>query len=375
MTDASGLENNKPSFASERSRIEMTVSCRDADSIPKVQGAGMLATENGIDVQIMHNGVRVIAGGYDGAWMMEIIQRLAGHHEPQEEAVFYEVLKHIPAEGVILEIGGHWSYYSLWFMHDFPGSRRAFVIEPDPNNLAVGRQNAAINRYHISFIQGFVGFRSEVDRPFRTESAGTVLLPMICGPDFLASNNIHVLDLLHCDSQGAELTVIQSCETFLRMKKIKFVVVSTHVHFISGDPIIHQRCLHLLREFGGRILAEHDVHESFSGDGLIVAYFGREAIDWRDVPLSYNRYSTSLFRNPLYDLSLAQAQIARVKAEIARDKAEITNSKAEIARLNSEIAARGAEIAALRNSTSWRVSAPIRWLGYGARRLRSRTRI
>jgi hypothetical protein len=35
---------------------------------------------------------------------------------------------------------------------------------------------------------------------------------------------------------------------------------------------------------GGTILAEHDVHESFNGDGLIAAYFGREPLEWKEPP-------------------------------------------------------------------------------------------
>jgi hypothetical protein len=63
----------------------------------------------------------------------------------------------------------------------------------------------------------------------------------------------------------------------------------------------------MLEAFGGRILAEHDVHESFSGDGLIAAYFGKEPIEWQEPRISRNRYSTSLFRNPLYDLACSDA--------------------------------------------------------------------
>src|SRR5579871_6118033 len=309
MTMVSSIEKDFPIMESERFRIEMTVSCKDADHIPKVEGAGTIVVENGTPLQIMHNGVRVLAGGYYGDWMTEIIRRLHGHHEPQEEAVFDAILRHVPSDGSILEFGGHWSYYSLWFMHGFPRTRRAFVIEPDPNNLAIGRRNAEINAYPLSFTQGFVGPNSQAAVLFQTESAGRLLLPMISIPDFLRSHGIEVLDVLHCDSQGAELSALQSCEAFLRAGKIRFAMVSTHSHFISGDPLTHQRCLHLIKEYGGRVLAEHDVHESFSGDGLIAAYFGSEPLEWAGIALSYNRYSKSLFRNPLFDLSLAQEQI------------------------------------------------------------------
>ena len=90
--------------------------------------------------------------------------------------------------------------------------------------------------------------------------------------------------------------------------RIRFCFVSTHTHHISGDALTHQRCLALLKEAGGQILAEHDVHESYSGDGLIVAYFGDSPLPWPSLRLSYNRYSTSLFRNPLFDLDEAKWQ-------------------------------------------------------------------
>lgn len=314
------LAADVPVQLSNECRAEMTARCRDADAIPKVEGAGTVVIENDVAVQIMHNGVRVLAGGYYGDWMQELIRRLRGHHEPQEEAVFHAIMKHLPPQATMLELGGYWSYYSLWFMHEHPAARRAFVIEPDPNHLSVGRRNAGLNGYAIAFTQGVVGATSDPEVPFATETTGEIRVPMICVPDFLAANAIGTLDVLHADVQGAEVDVLRSCETVLRAGQIRFVIVSTHSHVISGDPLTHQRCLALLREFGGRILAEHDVHESFSGDGLIVAYFGREPLDWTDVPLSYNRYSTSFFRNPLFDLSQAWDERA------AREGSESTST-------------------------------------------------
>jgi hypothetical protein len=84
-----------PLSAEERRRVELTVSCRDTDPIPKVPGAGEIRIENGIRVQVMHEGTRVLAGGYFGDWMSEIIRRLRGHHEPQEELVVHRILKRL----------------------------------------------------------------------------------------------------------------------------------------------------------------------------------------------------------------------------------------------------------------------------------------
>ena len=284
-------------------RAKMTVSCRDCDSIPKVDQAGEIVVVDGRQIQIMHNGVRVIAGGYYGEWMTDIIRRLRGHHEPQEEMIFHEIMKLIPPHATMMELGGFWSYYSLWFVSAHSDQRRAIVVEPDPNHLAVGRANAALNGREISFIQASVGSEPIPHHTFKTESAGEIQIPQISVPFCLEERGICVLDILHCDTQGAETDIIASCEDLFRNHKIRFGIFSTHSHHISGDPLTHQRCLAMLQAFGGTILAEHDVHESFSGDGLIAAYFGHEPIEWREPQISRNRYSTSLFRNPLFDLA------------------------------------------------------------------------
>ena len=39
---------------------------------------------DGTRVQIMHNGLRVLADGYCGEWMTQLIARCRGCHEPQE---------------------------------------------------------------------------------------------------------------------------------------------------------------------------------------------------------------------------------------------------------------------------------------------------
>jgi FkbM family methyltransferase len=300
-----------------RFRVEMTVACRDCEAIPKHPDAGTISTRDGIRVQTMHNGIRVIAGGYGGKWTEEIIARLRGHHEPQEELVFQHILRRLPAKATMLELGGNWSYYSLWFLEGAPGERRSIVVEPDPNNLETGRRNARLNGREIEFLQASVGEVSASARPFATETAGTLDLPQMTVPELFARFGLDRLDILHCDAQGAELHVIRSALELMQKGAIGFVVISTHSHHISGDPLTHQRCLALLEGAGAAIVAEHEVHESFSGDGLIVACFSHDEAMRSPVAVSRNRYSNALFRNPLFDLSDAFAERARLQAEIA----------------------------------------------------------
>ena len=316
------LEYSHDPLIGNAARVEMTLRCHDSDYIPKVPEAGRVITENSTRVQVMHNGLRVIADGFYGPWMTELIERCRGHHEPQEEAVFHALLQHVPQRATMLELGGFWAYYSMWFLQNAP-ERRAIVVEPDPAHLAIGRQNAALNNCEIEFVPGFVGGEGPSLQPFNTETSGTRELRRIDVPRLLAERNIKYLDILHCDVQGAELDVLLSCSEILAHHQIGFIVVSTHIFPGATDPLLHQRCLKLVEQLHGEVLAEHDVHEFFSGDGLIVAYFGRSRIEWKAPSLTNNRYSSSFLRNPLIDL--ASERLAN-KAEVQRLRSELTVS-------------------------------------------------
>jgi FkbM family methyltransferase len=297
-------------------RVAMATRCRDCDPVPKVADAGMVFEQpGGQRVQIMHNGLRVVAGGYHGQWMTDLIRLCRGHHEAQEERLFHEVVKRLPANATMIELGGFWSYYSLWFLKDRPG-RRSVVIEPDPHNLEVGRANAALNKLAPVFKAGFAGATFEDEVPFATEVSGVQLLPRYSVRHLLDEQGWPKIDLLHLDIQGAELEVVESCRDLFATGVVDWIFVSTHAHQISGDPLTHQRCLAVLRECGAIIEAEHDVQESFSGDGLIVARFCPAPADWSPVSLSHNRASQSLFRHLAYDLKEAQDQIAALEAEV-----------------------------------------------------------
>lgn len=299
------LEASVPIAVSIEERIAMAARCRDADLIPKVPGAGRVSVRaDGTRVQRMHNGVEVLADGYCGEWMTRLIELCHGHHEPQEERVFHEVVSRLPPGGAMLELGGYWAFYTTWFLAAAHG-RRAILLEPDPAHIAVGRTNLALNGVAAEFIQGFVGPAPGQTRPFPTEQSGVVELPCFDVAGIMNSYGLERLTILHVDVQGAETDVLTQTAPLLREQRIDWVFVSTHHHSISGDPLTHQRCLRLLQQAGGHIEAEHDVQESFSGDGFICARFGAAPPGWQTPALSYNRASQSLFRHPLYDLAAA----------------------------------------------------------------------
>ena len=318
-----------PVSQSESFRVDLTSGCRDCDGLPKVANAGEICIENGVSVQIMHNGLRVVEGGYYGAWMSEIIKNLYGHHEPQEELMFEEVLKHMGPNATMIELGCFWSYYSLWFLKDHP-NRKTLGVEPDPQNRLLGLQNAQLNGLEHEILHGYVGSPEEQTATFPTESSGDIFVPALSPAALILENFGGSLDLLHCDTQGAEIFTALDCSELLQAGKIRFLIVSTHSMHITGDALTHERCLSKLKELGGVILVEHDVQESFSGDGLIVAYFGKENFEFPDIEISRNRSSTSLFRNPAYDLSDNMAHSEEMRLHILTLNAEIERLNADL---------------------------------------------
>ena len=295
----------------ELARIALTVSCRDTDRIPKVPGAGEVAG----GVQTMHNGVRVVEGGYYGEWMTEVIRTLRGHHEPQEEVAFHTILERLAATAgpspAMLELGSFWAYYSLWFLHRIPNGR-AFLVEPDPADLDVGRRNFDLHGFEGTFHQAAVGRAKAPAMAFECESDGlTRDVPVEGLASLLDRFRLDRLDLLFSDVQGAEWPLLDGARDVLAAGRVRFLVVSTHHHVISGDPLTHQRCLDLLRELGAHVILEHTVAESYSGDGLIVVSFDPQDRDLH-VVTSRCRVGDSWFGDPLRDLEAAWRELGRL---------------------------------------------------------------
>jgi FkbM family methyltransferase len=280
---------------------------RDTDVIPKVANAGEVTVRNGERVQVMHNGVVVSDGCYHGAWMAEIIRRLRGHHEPQEELAFHTVIERLaenPEPPIVVELGSYWAYYSIWAKHRVP-SARLILVEPDPVNLEVGRHNLELNGMDATVVQAAIGSEHEADVALIWESDNQPHLARQKTVDGLIRDlALERIDLLLADIQGAETAMLLGSAHALATGRIRFLVLSTHHHTISGDPLTHQLCLRTLRDAGAHIVAEHSVAESCSGDGLIVASMVPADRDLR-AEVTIVRARDSLFGELEWDLARA----------------------------------------------------------------------
>jgi FkbM family methyltransferase len=283
-----------------KKRIFITTQCKDCDHIRKVKNAGKVFKLKKYSYQLMHNGIKVLKDGYHGRGITEIVKLCTGHHEPQEEKVFFNILKKIKKNGLMIEFGAHWSYYSLWFNKEIDNSSN-IMVEPDLNNMDIGKFNFKINDAKGEFINAFVS-DVEIKTKFERESDNKILeIPSITLDGLIKRKKISHVDLLHVDVQGWELKMLQGSINSIKKNKIRFIFISTHHHTISHDPLIHQKCLKFIKKHGGYIVSEHSIYESYSGDGLIVASFDRKDCNFK-VPISYNRSSNNMFNEIEYDL-------------------------------------------------------------------------
>jgi len=244
-------------------RIRTATACRDCDYIPKADRAGEVVNHEGNEVQVMHNGLLVSAGGYHKGMMTSIIKDLRGHHEPQEEKVFYEVLKRISPGGTMIELGSFWAYYSMWFQKEVANAKN-FMVEPIKEKMEEGMRNFQLNNMEGEFMQGFVGDRYLEETDFRDWDGTVYHLPQISLDWLLEDKGIGEVDILHSDIQGAEYAMLKGAEKSIKANKIKYIFVSTH-----GNS--HKLCQEFLAARGFHTIAEHTIKESYSADGLIVA--------------------------------------------------------------------------------------------------------
>lgn len=244
-------------------RIKDAESCVDCNYIPKVKDAGRVFFDDktGKEYQVMHNGLKVFNDSHYGNFNVEIIKKLKGHHEPQEEKVFFEILKNMPENAIMLELGSFWSYYSMWFMKNIAKSK-SYMIEP--TFIESGRQNMELNRIDRGeFIEACVGNKSKEKIKFNHISGDTHQIKQISIDDLVKERGIDRIHILHSDIQGAELDMLEGATLTLSKNKVDYILLSTH----SNE--IHSQCLNKLKIFGYNLIVEHNLTESFSADGLI----------------------------------------------------------------------------------------------------------
>jgi hypothetical protein len=199
---------------------------------------------------VLHNGNRVPIEGslayYSDFSDILIINR--GVHEPLEEFCFQQVLEKIKSESpIMIELGAYWAHYSMWLMKEFPKAI-CYMVEPELDNIACGKNNFRINKFQGEFIQDFVG------------SSGFQL------DTFVSERKITSIKILHSDIQGYEVEMLDGAKDSLQKNMVDYVFISTH----NND--LHHSVIDKLTNFGYRVevSSNFETHTT-SCDGFVLA--------------------------------------------------------------------------------------------------------
>jgi hypothetical protein len=197
----------------------------------------------------LHNGLRVPLAGpgaYYGAFS-ELLVINRGVHEPLEEFVFQEVLKRLPDNPSMIELGAYWAHYSMWFKKERPNGE-VILVEPELECLKAGQDNFARNGLKGEFIQAFVG-------------TGKFVIG-----DFFRTRKIKKIDILHTDIQAFEVEMLEGAKDVLARRRVDYLFISTH------SQQLHLQVVDRLINLGYRVEISSDFDaETTSFDGFVFA--------------------------------------------------------------------------------------------------------
>lgn len=234
-------------------RIAVVKASPDNRKISRVPEAGKVYSDH----QLLGNGLKITLGSYYDYGNTHLLIENKGVHEPQEEFAFAEVLRFIPKNATMMELGSYWAFYSMWFaaFDKAPSGRMCLMIEPDPHKMNFGKLNFKLNGLSGAFDLGFITDELNL-KPS---------IPFYSVDYLMNKHNIDHLNILHSDIQGFELKMLEGCREAFLNQTIDYFFISTH----SNE--LHQSCLEKLQAYHYVILCEANLDQSFSVDGLIVA--------------------------------------------------------------------------------------------------------
>lgn len=233
-------------------RISDVLESADNKFIPRVANAGKIIGNK----QIMHNGQEIISGSYYGKGITKMLTKNKGVHEPQEERVFQEVLTTLNPNAIMVELGAYWGFYSMWFLQKIPNGT-TYLYEPETENLEFGRANFKLNHLNGDFNQAFISSTVNLE----------IHPPIINLAYIMQTKNLEHIDVLHCDIQGYEYELLSAGIDILSSGKIGYLFISTH------SDELHSQCLQLIQNSSFEIIAEANLQETYSVDGIIVAKY------------------------------------------------------------------------------------------------------
>jgi FkbM family methyltransferase len=244
-------------------------------------------------VHTFDNGVRV----YEDQLLDEQRERYRKRnvHEAEEEEIFVELIRRLPAEGCFVDVGAAIGYY-LILARKLAPRLAIHGVEPLERHRQLLNENLALNALtssdvviHSEGLSSTDGRATFDDRGYgsrlATESFSArrkrllarlglrkkkdhfLTIPTIT-LDTLVRRIGRAIDLLQMDVQGLEAEVLHGARESMKTGAIKTFLIGTHGR--ARGLTLHQECRHLLHEHGYTV--EIDLPNPVEQpDGILVA--------------------------------------------------------------------------------------------------------
>ncbi len=161
------------------------------------------------------------------------------------------IAANLPARGVLIEGGAHVGLVTFQVLRLVP-SAQVHAFEPHPDRSEQFDRNTALNRAEgqvrlnrtgLSEHAGSLGFDPHAHKITAAEQT----VPVIALDDYLAEQNIEMVDVMKLDVEGHELEALRGARKALAEKRIKAITLEAmEAHGDTAGP------RELLEEFGYR---------------------------------------------------------------------------------------------------------------------------
>lgn len=209
----------------------------------------------------------------DDEFIHQLFELTKGAPEPEEIFLFLQILRKLPNNAVIMELGSGQGYFSIISAKQL-AKAKLFLVEANPHFVSISKVNMRLNRLisRSKVIHAAVTNRNnqyvylqESGYGSSIKDKGEYKVSTITVDKLIEKLNLSKVDLIHMDVQGAEVNILKGMMKSLDRKCVNYIFIATHKSFR------HNLCLNYLTNFEYKILYSRDPSKSTSFDGILIA--------------------------------------------------------------------------------------------------------
>jgi FkbM family methyltransferase len=205
-----------------------------------------------------------------------LLRLTKGVTEPQEMLPFLEIVKKLPEDATMMELGAGQALYSIVLGRRL-SKARLILVEGNPRNIEITRENMKLNGLidRSTIIHAAVTDEDGGTVSFRESGYGSAIhpkgeyqVPTVSVDGLMKRLSLPSVNVVHMDVQRSEVNVINGMSKALTNKAIDYILIGTH------GCELHVVCETLLSNFGYKSVLSLDSNKSVSGDGILICTKG-----------------------------------------------------------------------------------------------------